>query len=145
MAWTYQQNSGRLIDPSGTVVGVGYSGQPPHTNVPTDEGLEGLGPIPCGVWNKASVEWENAKLGPFVVVLAPDDATRARVIALGRDPDSFRMHGERLSPAPAGFASNGCIVMIRTVREEFWNSPDAVLNVISGAASGVASGVTGAN
>jgi hypothetical protein len=130
MAWTYQQNSGRLSDPNGALQGVGYSGQPPHTNAPADEGLEGLGPIPRGIWTKKSVEWDNPKLGPFVIVLEPDETTRARIVTLGRDPDSFRMHGERLPPAPPGFASDGCIVQIRQVRENFWNSPDPVLEVV---------------
>lgn len=128
MSWTYNIPSGRLIDPTGTLCGVGYSGQPPHTNVVADQGLESLGPIPSGQWLAVSVEYNNPKLGPFVIVLRPDDATRAKVIALGRDPDSFRMHGERLEP-PFGFASDGCVVAIRVLRELFWNSPDRWLTV----------------
>jgi hypothetical protein len=39
------------------------------------------------------------------------------------------MHGERTKP-PAGFASDGCIIMPRQVRMECWNSNDHDLQVI---------------
>jgi len=129
MSWTYEQSTGRLYDDAGQVQGRGYSGQPPHTNKPEDEGLEGKGPIPCGKWFVTGVQYDNPKLGPFVLILEPDDATRSRVAALGRDPSSFRMHGERLEP-PAGFASDGCIIQVRLVREMVYNSPDKQIDVI---------------
>ena len=130
MSWQYEQSTGRLLAPTGTVQGRGYSGQPPYTNDPSAEGLEGKGPIPCGVWFVSGVEYDNPKLGQFVLILTPDAATRARVLALGRDPDSFRMHGEKLEPPP-GFASDGCIVQVRLVREMVNDSPDKQINVVS--------------
>jgi Protein of unknown function (DUF2778) len=108
---------------------VGYSGQPPHKNFPADEGLEGLGPIPAGVWKMTAMVPESAKHGPDVIVLEPDEETRLRIVTLGRDPDSFRMHGERLN-GPPGFASDGCIIMPRTVRMACWNSTDHDLTVM---------------
>jgi hypothetical protein len=128
--WTYEQATGRLIGPEGTTQGVGYSGQPPHKNVPEDEGLEGLGPIPCGCWIVTGVE-DSPTLGEFVLILTPDAATRARVLALGRNPDTFRMHGERLAP-PAGFASDGCIIQIKAVRQMVFGSADKQINVVKG-------------
>lgn len=123
MSWTWQVTGGRLIDPTGTLQAKGYSGQPPHTNVAADEGLEGLGPIPRGNWFATGVEEETVKHGPFVIVLAPDANTRSFVVSLGRDPDSFRIHGERVAP-PLGLASDGCIIISRDIRELFWASLD---------------------
>ena len=129
MSWLYSQSSGSLVDPTGTLQGKGYSGQPPHTNVPADEGLEGLGPTPCGMWEVVAVIEDHPTLGPFVLVLRPDSATRTRVVALGRDPDSFRCHGERLQPPP-GYASDGCMIQVRLVRELLWNSVDKWISVV---------------
>jgi hypothetical protein len=126
--WLYHQNTGWLNDPSGQDIWQGYSGQPPHVNVSADEGLEGLGPIPSGTWLVTEVFQEHPKLGPFVLVLEPDEPTRARVILLGRDPDSFRMHGERSIP-PSGYASDGCIIMPRSVRELVWDNADHEISV----------------
>jgi hypothetical protein len=72
---------------------------------------------------------ENPKLGPNVIVLAPDDATRARILAMPRDPDSFRIHGERIAP-PIGYASDGCIVLEPAARREMWESPDPHVQVV---------------
>lgn len=130
MSWTYEQLTGKFTDPSGTLQGKGYSGQPPYTNKPDSEGLEGLGPIPVGMWEATSVIAEHPKLGPFVIVLRPDEVTREKVIALGREPDSFRVHGERMKPPP-GYASDGCIIQIRTVRELYWNSLDKWIQVVA--------------
>lgn len=123
MPWGYQQATGNFSEPFGALVAKGYSGQPPHANVPTDEGLVNLGPIPCGYWQGVKLEVWNPRLGPYVIVLAPDPATRARVLAYGRDPDSFRVHGERAQP-PFGYASDGCIILSRDIRELFWANLD---------------------
>ena len=127
---TYQQSTGIWQDATGETLGVGYSGQPPHTNVASDEGLEGLGPIPAGSWTMTGVELETPLHGPYVIVLAPHPDTRARILAMPRDPDSFRIHGERFKP-PAGFASDGCIILSRSEREAIWNSGDHELQVVS--------------
>ena len=127
MPKTYRQSSGVLMNPAGAIMGTGYSGQPPHTNVPADEVLEGLGPIPCGNWTMVSLE-QSPKLGPDVIVLEPDAETRARILAMPRDPDSFRIHGEREEPPP-GFASDGCIILTHTCRMLCWQSVDHALIV----------------
>ena len=131
MPWTYQQRNGQLLKPTGDLVGTGYSGYPPHVNIAADEALEGLGPIPAGLWEMVSVIPEHPKLGPFVIVLRPDESTRVKVEAMPRDADSFRLHGERVEP-PAGFASEGCIVQNRTVRMLAWASTDRWIEVVQG-------------
>jgi hypothetical protein len=125
--WTYDQLTGNLTNSAGELAAKAYSGQPPHTNDPSAEGEVGIGPIPRGGWTITGVEMETAAHGPYVLVLSPDITTRARVITLGRDPDSFRIHGERLVPPP-GYASDGCIVVSRDVREAIWASND--LNLV---------------
>lgn len=131
MAWIYEQLTGRFTDPLGVLQGKGYSGQPPHSNKPEDEGLVGLGPIPKGDWMATGVEMTTTSHGPFVIVLSPDPTTRIKVNALGRDSNSFRIHGERLAPPP-GYASDGCIILSRDVRELFWRSLDHDVQVITG-------------
>lgn len=123
MPWTYQQATGCFTDPNGAIKAICYSGHPPEKNNPSSEALEGLGPIPKGQWTATSVIAQHPKLGPFVIVLQPDDETFARVAAYGRDPTSFRIHGERVNP-PYGLASDGCIIASRDIREIYWNSDD---------------------
>ena len=123
MSWTYQQASGCFTDPNGAIQAVAYSGNGPDKNNPASEALEGHGPIVRGLWTAVSVIAEHPHLGPFVIVLEPDDETRAKVLAYGRDPDSFRIHGERVNP-PYGEASDGCIVTSRDIRQLFWQSGD---------------------
>jgi hypothetical protein len=133
MPWIYSQSSGQLYDPEGQPIGPpGYSGQPPHTNDPTSEGIVNKGVTPCGRYKISAMILNTAAHGPFVLVLMPDDATRARIIALGRDPDSFRMHGERIEPPP-GYASDGCIIEEHAVRVEVWNEheEDDLLDVVA--------------
>lgn len=119
MSWNYSQASGCITDPWGAIRGVGYSGQPPHKNLPSAESLEGLGPIPCGEWEMVSLIEHHPKLGPNVIVLRPDETTRARVLELGREPESFRVHGERNEP-PEGYASDGCIIQNHDIRMLMW-------------------------
>lgn len=129
MPHTYHQASGVWMNPKGAILGTGYSGQPPHTNVIGDEALEGLGPIPAGNWYITAIQEENIKLGPSVLILEPDNDTRARILAMPRDPDSFRIHGERLEPPP-GYASDGCIILTRFCRLMIWESLDHALVVM---------------
>lgn len=129
MSWIYIVAKGMLTDPPGKFESYGYSGQPPYTNEPMHESLEGNGPLPRGKWTAKEVIEEHPKLGAFVIVLSPDDETRARVLAMGRNPDSFRVHGERVSPPP-GFASDGCLVQPLFTRKALWASTDHDIEVI---------------
>ena len=130
---TYEQLTGKLFDSSGAVIGIGYSGaMPAGKNNPAMEGVEGIGPIPCGQYKIVGPPIDTAHHGPFVLHLIPDDATHTRILTLGRDPLSFLMHGDKIG-AP-GTASEGCIIMSRGVRDQVWaaNATDPYLQVISG-------------
>jgi hypothetical protein len=70
-----------------------------------------------------------AKHGPDVIVLEPDAETRARILAMGRNPDSFRLHGDRKEP-PLGLASDGCGILPHPDRMLMWSSSDKDLLAI---------------
>lgn len=125
MSWKYVQLTGSLYDPEGNLIGKGYSGQPPHDNDPDAQNLHNLGPIPEGLWQAVEMIPETSKHGPFVIRLEPYNETQT----FGRS--GFLIHGERVSPPP-GFASDGCIIQSRDVREQIWNSMDHDIYVVSG-------------
>jgi hypothetical protein len=136
--WTFEQSTGKQIDPSGVCQGIGYAGgdcglAPYGINNPAYEGVADVGPLPCGNYFADYMVAQHPKLGAFAVHLAPDDATRARIIAYGRDPDSFFWHGDSIGHSRQG--SDGCIVGIRAVRiDMFWNGADHDLQVVPGPA-----------
>lgn len=115
MPWLYEIASGRLTDPTGTLCGKGYSGQPPRSNDPTAQSLHNVGPIPEGRWQAVELIPESTH-GPFAIRLEPYPETDT----LGRA--GFLVHGD--SVQKPGFASEGCVIMARDVRELFWASDD---------------------
>jgi hypothetical protein len=123
MSWTYEQLTGNLFDPSDELQGKGYSGQPPYSNDPAAQNLEGLGPIPQGLWRAVELIPESTH-GPFAIRLEPYETTET----FGRS--GFLMHGERVTPPP-GYASDGCIIQSRDVRERFWDSTDHDIQVVA--------------
>ena len=141
--WTYQQLTGNFIDPNASIEGKCYAGgecglRPDAVNNPSMEGIVSVGPIPAGNY---VADWQVAmhpKLGQYVIHLAPDTATRAKIIAYGRDPDSFFFHGDDIAKAGQRAGSDGCIVGARNVRVDFWAKPftggvpDHDLQVVSG-------------
>lgn len=102
-----------------------YSGFPPYKNLPQACNVHDLGPIPTGWWDIVGEPYDDEKLGPFVLRLAP----RSDVVLYGRDGSSFRFHGD--SKEHPGLASHGCIVGPRLVREDFvWNSGIRLIHVV---------------
>jgi hypothetical protein len=109
MAWIFFQKTGRLYHNAD--VYVGYSGHDAGRNNPAMENVKGIGPVPRGNYTMYGVH-SSEKTGPVTIRLRPDDATRARIEAMGRDPDSFEIHGDNAE----GNASHGCLIFIRVVR-----------------------------
>ncbi|MGA2355704.1 MAG: hypothetical protein ABSG02_14510 [Terriglobales bacterium] len=136
MAWTYEQSTGKLRAPSGIVIGVGYAGRDVEPsgifvggkNNPAKEGIENIGPLPCGAYSVDWMELVHPRLGKFAIHLKPDVATEARILSYGRQPLSFFMHGD--SPEHPGASSDGCIVQTLSVRQQLWNSGDRNLQVV---------------
>ena len=129
MSNSYEQLTGYLYNDAAVLIGKGYSGQPPHKNDPSAENMRGIGPIPFGTYTIVELIQNDGKLGPYVLVLEPDATTRQRILEFDRDPDTFRCHGERETPPP-GYASDGCIVMPRAVREMLWTGTDHIIDVV---------------
>lgn len=127
MAWTYEQASGRLTDPNGNLVGVGYSGASQWKNNPNAQTLKDRGPIPEGTYTIGSVIEYTAVHGPFVLPLEPSPANQM----WGRA--GFLCHGD--SVVAPGTASEGCIIMSRDVRDQVNASSDKTLNVVAGTES----------
>lgn len=125
--WTYRQKTGELVDATGRVAGVGYSGHGLGRNNPDDQGMHSVGPIPRGDWLIAEDPPPRPKIGahgPYVMHLVPKSGTDT----LGRG--GFLIHGDSISLP--GTASLGCIVMARPVRELIWESGDRDLRVVDG-------------
>jgi hypothetical protein len=128
---TYEQLTGRWLKDD-VLLGYGYSGKGPDKNNPASEGKEGLGPIPCGHYKIVGPIYDDPKLGRDVLKLMPDIETAKRIVALGRDPWSFRLHGDSFTHP--GAASDGCIIQPHDVRISAYNNiaTDPDLEVVSG-------------
>lgn len=120
--WVYEQATGRLSH-NGELIGMGYSGFGPDENVPEDQNVEGLGPIPQGLYTIGEpIDTETH--GPFVLPLTPDAADEE----FGRS--GFLIHGNNMEHP--GQASHGCIVVARPIREAIAASGDNRLQVVEG-------------
>jgi hypothetical protein len=121
MSHLYEIVSGRLYDPDGILLGVGYSGAPAYKNNPDAQSLVAKGPIPAGIY-VINAPVDSPVHGPFAMPLTPDPAN----LMWGRS--GFLLHGDSLV-AP-GTASEGCIIQSRDVREKVWSALDHVLQVV---------------
>lgn len=128
--WTYEISTGKMYDPQTIIAGSGYSGHPPHVNDVSAVGLKAIGPIPPGNWTLGSLIERDPNTGEYTIVLVPDAPTRAYILSLGRDPDSFRCHGDFIGHVGQCLASDGCIVQILPVRMEMWESLDHGLQTV---------------
>lgn len=119
MPWKYSQSTGSL-KLNGTEVAVGYSGKGGSKNKPAKEGLKNRGPLPKGEY-RIKAPRTSARTGSYVLPLEPKGHN-----ALGRT--DFQIHGD--SRSNPGNASNGCIVVSRSVREKIWESGSRKLIVV---------------
>lgn len=104
MKWKYEQSTGRLYYGS-ELVETGYSGSLTNKNNPNRQHVKGMGPIPRGTYRIAG---HSTSKGPMTIILEQTSGD-----TFGRS--AFRIHGERVDK-PAGFASEGCIIMSRATR-----------------------------
>jgi hypothetical protein len=126
MSYTYEQSTGNMIDPAGSVVATGYAGgncgqNPEGKNNPEMQGVKSIGPLPEG-WYDLGEPVEHSHLGAYAIPLIPDPANDM----LGRG--DFYLHGDT---TPSGNASEGCIIMPRAIRESVKASGER-LQVIDG-------------
>jgi hypothetical protein len=104
MAWKYEQSTGRLYNGS-ELVETGYSGSLTNKNNPDRQQVRGMGPLPRGTYRIAG---HSTSKGPMTIILEQTSGD-----TFGRS--AFRIHGERVNK-PAGFASEGCIIMSQATR-----------------------------
>jgi hypothetical protein len=121
MSWKYSQATGELRSPAGSCVGVGYSGHGAGVNNPTFENVAMVGPIPRGLWGIDSFFDDAHGKGPVVAHLTPAPGTET----FGRS--GFMLHGD--NAAMDRTASEGCIVLPRSLREMVMSSGDRALVV----------------
>lgn len=121
----YEQSTGKLSHNGvvvGLPVGAGYSGHGPGRNVPAEQMVPNVGPIPVGVYSIGPV-FDHPQKGPRVMRLTPVSDT----VTFGRS--GFMIHGDNAK----GDASEGCIILPRAVREAISvvvNAGDKTLKVI---------------
>ena len=111
MQWGYIQSTGDLTF-NRSRVATGYSGHTNGKNKPHMEHVRNVGPIPRGEY-KIETPRNSARTGSFVLPLTPVGHN-----ALGRT--DFQIHGD--SRSNLSFASNGCIILNRSIREKIWQS-----------------------
>jgi hypothetical protein len=120
MTWKYDQGSGNLTH-DGEMIAKGYSGIDPHKNVPADQNLPFLGPLPQGTYTIGQPIANGGHMGPYVLPLTPSPVNNM----FGRS--GFFIHGDSI--AAPGTASNGCIVLNREWRTLIAQSNDSLLVV----------------
>jgi hypothetical protein len=135
MPWKFERAAGKIIAPQGHVTGMAYAGHGAARNNPAKEGEHGAmtngkitagGPLPSGTYTMDRMFLVHVKLGAYCIHLRPDEATRAHIISLKREPDSFWCHGNNA----INDASEGCICSNRATREIMWQSQDHQLIVV---------------
>jgi hypothetical protein len=123
--WKYEQQSGAIVRPDGTLLAAGYSGRVPDgKNDPDKQCVVNVGPIPRG-WYTIG-EPLSTKTKPYYMPLEPNQGTDT----CGRS--AFQIHGDNTTHT----ASTGCIVVSpRALREEIWTSGDRLLRVVRSSTS----------
>ena len=109
-AWTYHSDTGLIENPTGFMLGGGYSGNGAGLNNPAMESVHNHGPIPRGLWMIGLFSDDPGGKGPCVAHLTPFDGTET----FGRS--GFMIHGD--NSALDHSASEGCIIAPRFIREQ---------------------------
>ena len=119
--WQFNITGGELIEPDGTLGGIGYSGYGPGVDNPDDEHIPDVGPIPEGQYTIGTFFDDPGGKGPVVCHLNPMPGTDT----LGRS--CFMIHGDNSEHNQT--ASHGCIILARHLREAIRDSGDTLLQV----------------
>ena len=121
MTWTYSQSTGEL-DRDGARVGAGYSGHGAGLNNPVMQNVADVGPIPQGEWTIGPPRNPPDHLGPLALPL-----THVSGDEFGRS--AFFIHGDNAQLNHS--ASDGCIILVRELRQEIVDSGDSDLQVVA--------------
>jgi hypothetical protein len=125
MTWVFSSTTGDLTDAAGTVVGHGFSGHGVGLLDPEYEMVQDVGPIPRGSYVIGPF-FDDPEKGPLVANLVPHIGTDD----FGRT--GFMIHGDTAADVEDGteLASEGCIVLARSIRELVAASGDNELQVV---------------
>lgn len=116
MPWRYNSTTGELSH-NGNVVAHGYSGGGAGRNNPDMEAVPNIGPVPVGTHNVGPA-YDTTTHGPHVMRLTPQGDTHGR--------SGFLVHGDNRTHT----ASEGCIILDRTTRDQISGSHDTTLQVV---------------
>jgi hypothetical protein len=103
----YEIKTGKLFTDDG-LVGVGWAGHSEGKNNPDMQNVRETGPLPVGIYTVGD-PINSPRLGPLAFPLTPDPSNKM----YGRS--GFYLHAPSISH-PA-MSSDGCIIMVRAVRE----------------------------
>ncbi len=120
--WQYQQSTGALTSPAGVALGTGYSGNGTCMDDPESQDVTDHGPIPQGIYEIGEFFDDPGGKGPLVCHLEPDSANEM----FGRS--GFMIHGD--NKALNHTASDGCIILARSLRQTIAGSGDHELQVV---------------
>jgi len=122
MPWKYEQSTGKLFKPDGSLFYTGYAGKGSHLNQPGSQQVSHQGPIPRGLWMMTKI-FDSHKTTRQAIVLEPQPGTND----FGRS--DFQIHGGR--GAGDYTASSGCIIVEGVARRQtIWYSGDHILEVV---------------
>ena len=113
----YYISTGRLVLPDGSVITDCYSGVPAYRNNPDATNRRFEGPIPTGTYYVVDVD---NSITVNTIVLRDDGSNNMR----GRDPDSFRIHGDNSTST----ASAGCIIVNASGRQRIIDAHNRARN-----------------
>lgn len=119
--YTFSQSSG-LFQSNGVFIAHGWAGQGPGKNNPAMQDVHKIGTLPRGRY-RIGPAYAHPKLGPVVMNLTPDPANEMF------DRDVFRIHGAAFKNPE--LSSEGCIILIRPIRERIRDGADRDLEVIA--------------
>lgn len=119
--WTFEIASGKLFDDNGMLLDKAYSGFGKDKDIPQDENVPNMGPIPPGYYTFGEVE-NSSTHGPFAIPLIPDVDNQM----FGRS--GFMIHGDSI--LDPGDASKGCIITSLNARTTMYGSEDHRLHVV---------------
>jgi len=117
--WSYQQSTGHLLDPSGALFCIAYSGHGEGRNNPAMQNVPDVGPIPEGLYEIGPEHlWPHT--GPVSMCLTQVEGTDT----FGRS--AFMIHGDNAEHD----ASHGCLIVDHDSRLKIAASTDRELKVI---------------
>lgn len=131
--WQYVQDTGGMYTPSGSLLkplgyagawdGVNAGGPSDSRNKPDLQCVKDRGPIPRGTYT-IGTEYKDPQRGPITMALDPDAGNNM----CSPKRDLFRIHGDKIGAE--GQASDGCIIMGKTIRQTISASADRRLRVV---------------